>query len=90
MGEGELDVRLAPGQESIERFAARIGVVDRAPELGEPLLDHRHHQLVAVGEVQVDRGRRDADLGGHAADRELVRVASAVEERGRRPDELVT
>ena len=89
MLEGERDVGLTAEDEPLQRVATGVGGVDGAGELGEPLLDHGHQQLGAVGEVQVQRGRRHTDRCGHPTDSHAVRVAGFVEQRGGGGDELV-
>ena len=67
----ELAVRQAPGPDLLARIRAPLPRLVLEPvQLAEAAGRHRQDQRVDVGEVQVDRGRGDAHLAGHRAQRQ--------------------
>ena len=74
----------------VERRVAAAYVAEHRAQRHERLVDQRQAELLDRGEVPVERGRHDADLLGHLAQREgdeaavLARASSAASRIARR------
>src|SRR5580692_12278439 len=89
-----VDAELAVGAAAREqRFGwVRVsgrGGRGRGAELRERLLEGGHGQVLSVGEVQVNRRRRDPDLPGHAAQGQPVQIAGRRQDVARGLDDLL-
>ena len=90
VAEAEADIGLAAAAQRLQRVGgAGLGGGHLGVELAELLLADGEDELGLVGEVQVDRGRGDADGLGHGADGDRLLVARLDQQAGGRGQDLL-